>query len=338
MYKIFTFYNNKGGVSKTTTSFNTGAFLASKKNKKVLLVDVDPQSNLTELFFSSLSDDKSLPGTSIQDAMNPRFIGGATRIDATQIDLAQHIFYPNMKILRGDFAFSKAETYFGNAISQAITDNIHEKNTYLSLFRLISDLIELHGFDHVILDLGPSTGAIARISLLCCDAFIVPITPDRFCNQAVESLNVTITGWIDKHEQTMKTFGPYGLECFIGKPKFLGVVSQNFKAYAGKTKRPYEIWESTIEDSINKSIIKNSQIPKDDRIYSGGVYISTIKDFGPLGVVAQITGKAIFDLNRDDTTLTSATGNPWSGVALDSWEERAGSYEAEIDKIAAVVL
>ena len=142
MYKIFTFYNPKGGVSKTTTTFNTGAFLSSNKNKKILLVDLDPQSNLTELFFSSLSDEQTLPGTSIQDAMNPMFEGSASRIDATKIELAQHIYYSNMSLLRGDFALINAETYFGNAINQAITDNFREKNIYLSLFRLLSDLIK----------------------------------------------------------------------------------------------------------------------------------------------------------------------------------------------------
>ncbi len=338
MYKIFTFYNHKGGVSKTTTSFNTGAYLAKEKKKKVLLVDVDPQSNLSELFFSSISDENEIPGTSIYDALKSRFIGGTTKIDVTKIQLAQHSIYPNLYLLKGDFNFSQAETYFGNAVNQAITENIHEKFTYLSLFRLLNDLINLHNFDHVILDLGPSTGAIARMSLLCCDAFMVPITPDRFCNQAVISLNQIITSWINKHQETVKTFEPYGLEQFAGQPKFLGAISQNFKAYAGKTKRPYEIWEQIIKESIFDSIIKNDLIPKDKRVYTDGVYISTISDFGPLGVVAQVSGKAIFDLDKDDTKLISASGSPWAGVALDSWLKRARNYEAGIEKIATVVL
>ena len=67
MTKIITLYNNKGGVSKTTTIFNIAVKL-SKNNKKILIADCDPQCNITELFFvpSDLLDSlERLPGTSI---------------------------------------------------------------------------------------------------------------------------------------------------------------------------------------------------------------------------------------------------------------------------------
>ena len=74
MSKIVTFYNNKGGVSKTTTLFNLAVFLA-QSGKKVLIADCDPQCNVTELFFASSfydDPDKELPGTSIYEALRKR--------------------------------------------------------------------------------------------------------------------------------------------------------------------------------------------------------------------------------------------------------------------------
>ena len=69
MTKIITMYNNKGGVSKTTSIYNLAVFL-SKQKKKILLADFDPQCNLTELFLASRDDirdseKKEIPGTSI---------------------------------------------------------------------------------------------------------------------------------------------------------------------------------------------------------------------------------------------------------------------------------
>ncbi|NLC23387.1 MAG: AAA family ATPase, partial [Oxalobacter sp.] len=135
MCKIVSLYNNKGGVSKTTTTFNL-AVLLSQQNKKVLLVDCDPQCNMTEMFFAineELSDpDQALPGTSIYDAMLPRFQGKQAEIDANNVTLSEHQKYKGLFLLRGDLKFSRAETYFGTAWNQAVTDNIHEKNTYVA--------------------------------------------------------------------------------------------------------------------------------------------------------------------------------------------------------------
>lgn len=56
MAKILTLFNHKGGVSKTTTTFHLGWKLTQKK-KKVLLVDGDPQCNLTGMFFGDSFDE-----------------------------------------------------------------------------------------------------------------------------------------------------------------------------------------------------------------------------------------------------------------------------------------
>jgi chromosome partitioning protein len=333
--EIFTFYNHKGGVSKTTTTFNLAAYLTSRKGKKVLLVDADPQSNLTESFFTPESDDSgdTLPGTSIFQALRPRFEGAGARIDVNSIDLPQHSKYSNLFILRGDWNFSLTERYFSNALALAITESVHEKNTYNVLYNLFHDLIKLHNFDHVIVDLGPSSGAITNLALLSCDGYFIPVTPDRFCAQAVEALSRLISIWIDRHEKTIATFKPFGIESFPGKPLFLGAISQNFKAYAGRTTKPYEYWEKEILRVLNDNLI--TVLPSRE---GSNQYVSSIRDFGGLVPVAHIVGKAIFDLDKEDTKRASAEGAAWVGVALDSWLARAAEYGAEIDKIAEVVI
>ena len=63
--KILCFINYKGGVAKTTTTYHVGCSLAQHFNKKVLLVDIDPQTNLTFLCASieSWTDFKRKTGT-----------------------------------------------------------------------------------------------------------------------------------------------------------------------------------------------------------------------------------------------------------------------------------
>lgn len=335
MIRTFAFYNHKGGVSKTTTTFNLAALLSSRHGKKVLLIDADPQSNLTENFFAPPSEeqDERLPGTSIYDALRPRFDGSAGKIDVSKIELPRHKLYKDLYILRGDWNFSLAERYFSSALALAITESVHEKNTYNVLNNLIQDLISAHKFDHVLVDLGPSSGAITNLALLSCDGYFIPVTPDRFCTQAVDALANLIKVWIDRHERTIATFPAFGVATFPGKPVFLGAVIQNFKAYAGRTTKPYKYWEEEI-----LRVIQNKLIPSVPYRNGATEYVSSIKDFGGLAPTAHIVGKAIFDLNKADTKLTSADGLVWAGVALESWLARAAEYGAEIEKLAAVVI
>lgn len=337
MIRTFTFYNHKGGVSKTTTTFNLAALLASRHGRKVLLIDADPQSNLTENFFAPPSEeqDEQLPGTSIYEALRPRFEGIAGRVDVSTIELPRHKMYKNLYILRGDWNFSLSERFFSSALALAITESVHEKNTYNVLNNLIQDLISAHQFDHVLIDLGPSSGAITNLALLSCDGYFIPVTPDRFCTQAVEALSKLIKVWIDRHERTISTFPAFGVPTFTGKPVFLGAVIQNFKAYAGRTTKPYKYWEEEILRVIQANLI--SSVPSRQGA-DAAAYVSSIKDFGGLAPTAHIVGKAIFDLNKEDTKLASANGEAWAGVALDSWLSRATEYGMEIEKLAAVVL
>jgi cellulose biosynthesis protein BcsQ len=246
--------------------------------------------------------------------------------------LPGHEKYENLYILRGDWNFTLAERYFSNALSLSITESVHEKHTYNVFHNLLQDLLTYYGFDHILIDLGPSSGAITNLALLSCDGYFIPVTPDRFCMQAVEALSNLIATWIDRHMRTIATFPAFGVEAFPGTPIFLGAISQNFKAYAGRTKKPYQYWEEEI-----LSVIRRQLIPRVPSRRGAENYVANIKDFGGLAPAAHIVGKAIFDLNQQDTTVVSQNG-AWTGVALDSWLTKAAEYKAEIKKISEVVL
>lgn len=341
MTRIITFYNNKGGVSKTTTLFNLGVFLV-QQGKKVLIADCDPQCNATELFFASSEemDDPNiqLPGTSIYEALKPRFEGEAARVDVSKVILASSPVYKNLFLLRGDLEFSTAEGYFANATNQAITENIHEKNTYLSLHRLLSSLGEKHSFDYILCDVGPSTGAITRMVVLACDGFFLPLTPDRFCNQAVSVLGKVLADWIKRHEEISKTFKPYNLDVFPGRPELLGTVIQNFKVHSGSSpKASYQHWQERISQNLDISIFQNASIPHSCKLAIDNPFTASIKDVGPIGPIAQMFGRAIFDVEQKHTEYATTNNIQYYGAVWDNWKERMTAYKDEIKNIADVL-
>lgn len=341
MSKIIALYNNKGGVSKTTTSFNLAVYL-SQQGKRVLIVDCDPQCNITELFFASRAElddpNVSLPGTSIYNALLPRFKGQQASIDQSDIEISEHNLYNSLFLFRGDLEFSRAETYFGTAWSQAVTENIHEKNTYVVLHNLLRSLGSAKGFDYILCDVGPSTGAITKTVIVSCDEIIIPLVPDRFCYQAVKLLGSVISEWIDKHQIISKSLIPFELQPFDGKPKLAGTVLQNFKVHSGtKAKESYIKWQNKITNEISSSLCKIGGFEAKTGFNLNAPYTASIKDVAVLAPVAQLFGRAIFDIQQDHTKEASSDGRMYYGSVWQPWVDRMSEYKTEIRKIAEAI-
>jgi len=341
MTKLVTMYNNKGGVSKTTTLFNLAVYLSQNK-KKVLIADCDPQCNITELFFASDENaddpDKDLPGTSIYEAFRPRLAGEVSRIEPSKVTLVESPLYKKLYLLRGDFMFSMAESYFANSANLAITENIHEKNTYAAAYRLLHDLGEEHKFDYILCDVGPSTGAITRMVVLACDGFFIPLTPDRFSNQAVKVLGQVLRDWMRRHSEIARTFPPFNLTSFPGQPILLGGIIQNFKVHSStKAKKSYVKWQDRIAQNMKASLLTGEGITISEKLNTDKPYVASIRDVGPLAPVAQMFGRAIFDVERVHTTEASTTGEAYGGAVWKNWEEREAQYKKEIKKIAGAL-
>lgn len=335
-----TLYNNKGGVSKTTTLFNIGALLA-KNGKRVLIIDADSQCNITELFFASNEqyfDDPTvkLPGDSILDVFRPRLDGAAARIDVSGIKVTESLLYKKLYIIRGDIEFSaQAEPYFGTSINQAITTNVNEKNTYVSFRRLIHDLGLEMKLDYILIDLGPSTGAITRLAFLASDKFIIPVTPDRFCYLGINTLPRIIEEWIRHDRIILETLEPYGIENLYETPEFCGIINQNFQVHKSQIKQSYQKWSKKIKTEIraklmSSKLIKINPLLKDPEICS-------IENLGQLVPVSQMLGKAIFDLTQEDSALASKSGMQFYGPVWEPWEKKISAYNAEIHKVIEAI-
>jgi len=343
MANIITLYNNKGGVSKTTTIFNLGAFLAGRENKKVLLIDADPQCNLTELFFAPDSDyynnpDIELPGDSILDVFRPRLDGEASRINVKTLSVATSQIYKNLDLIRGDIEFSAmAETYFGSSINLAITPNVNEKNTYLSFRRLVHDLVNQKGYDYILIDLGPSTGAITRLAFLASTKFLIPVTPDRFCFLGVRTLPKLIKSWIEHDKLVMNAMAPYGIKETYSPPVFCGIISQNFQVHRNQMKQSYSKWADLIKREIKSNFLSTSEILVSPKLNKKDPFVSLIGNIGQHAPVSQILGKAVFDLTQADTALASTNDIQFYGNVWAAWNKKTKDYEKAIKNIVEAI-
>lgn len=315
MPKLLALYNHKGGVSKTTTSFNL-AHALSDKGLRVLLVDADPQCNLTELCLTRTieeldkelvekHEDRPLPGTTVLDALKPRFMGDRPSVDIDSIELIQ-LQDPKVSLFRGDIGLSEAEDVLSQAHGQRTTTDIHQKRNYVAIYDMLKRLGDKHKFDYIIIDVGPSAGALTRSCFLAADLFLVPVVPDRFNFQAIGSLKAIISKWIREHAGIISDFRALGLNVAEGKPQFRGLVMQRYQRYGGSAKPAFQHWMDRIPTRVVSellpAIVEGSGTKNVvwDGCWTNPVAVE-IPDFASLGPMMLTQGKPVWSLTKAET-------------------------------------
>jgi cellulose biosynthesis protein BcsQ len=333
MSKVITFYNHKGGVSKTTTTFNIAHYLSQIENKKVLVIDADPQCNITELLLTNMIasiDEESektgkiidLPGTSLLEILVPRIEGSVPAVDISRVEMIS--VSDNLFLIKGDVSLSKIEDSLAEAYIQRFTPKVHEKRNYVAFYDFIRRLGEDKKFDYVFLDVGPSSGALTRTCVLSCDGLFIPLNPDRFSIQAVKTLSEILSRWFKDHYDIIMDFQKLGLPIKESLPRLLGAIPQLYKKYKGKPKPGYNLWMKRLPDSIFEKLIPSLSVV-DPSTVAGltleNIIVTEISDFQSLAPCSQEVGKAIFSISKEDTKVVTSDGKPLAGIA---WEQAQG--------------
>lgn len=166
MGKIVAIVNQKGGVGKTTTAVNLGAYLGYL-GKQVLLVDLDPQANAT----SGLGLDHRQLEAGVYEAL----IG-----EKNIFDIIKRTLQSGLKIAPATLSLA------GAGIELVNLDNRE--------FRLANILEELKGdFDYIIIDGPPSLGLLTVNSLVAADEVLIPIQSEYFALEGLSQLLETIS-------------------------------------------------------------------------------------------------------------------------------------------------
>ena len=195
--KRIAFFNHKGGVSKTTTTFNLGWMLASMGHR-VVLVDADPQCNLSglvlgykgqkefELFY------KNQPERNIRAGLAPAFESRPKEIQAIECVTVEG--NPNLFLLPGHIRFTEYEVSLGMA--QELSGTIQTlKNLPGSISYLLDKTGRKYDADYVLIDMNPSLSSINQNLVMTSDYFLVPASPDYFSVMAIDSLTSVLPRW-----------------------------------------------------------------------------------------------------------------------------------------------
>lgn len=172
---------------------------------------------------------------------------------------------------------------------------------------------------------------------MACDAFFVPVSPDRFNVQAITTLSSIIDRWIKEHSEIYDDFKRIGLPVKLGKPQFLGIITQYYKTVKGHPKPGYQLWMDRIPIRVKQDLLpvlkkhSTNEIDLTSGIDGSNIVAATIPDFGSLSPLMQEYGKAIFQIKREDTKVLAKQA--WGGGTWSDAVKRIKNYKEKFEEI-----
>lgn len=336
--KTIVLFNHKGGVSKTTTTFNLGWTL-TQKGKRILLVDGDPQCNLTSLMMGDFFDDyytsDETKEQNIKDAVKVAFEGKPRPIEAINCFVSPS--NDDLLIIPGHMDLSE----YDSALSLALTSNnaiTTLQNLPGSFYELIRLCAEKYSVDYVLIDMNPGLSAINQTLFIMSDGFIVPTNPDPFSVMALKTLTTILPRWKTWSERSRELFSESSYPLPDVEMKFIGEIIQRFNLRNKKAARPYT---GKIEEI--KYYVENEFVPILER--HGMAF-----DISPLLESGVLTDHCLAEISEFGALLQKANDHCIPVVALTDaqiketgpvLEQMASNRDRFVDlfnKIADVVL
>ena len=246
-------FNHKGGVSKTTTTFNLGWSLASL-GKKVLLVDADSQCNLTQYSMGINKFEEfyeSENPNNLHSALIPVFKSQPKLIEAIEcIKLKE-----NLLLCPGHIDFTENEMQMG--VSMQLSSALGSmQNLPGAINYIIEKTASKYKADYVLFDMNPSLSAINQNILISSDYFIVPSSPDVFSSMAVKSLAHVLPSWEKWAISARDSFKDATYKISSITPKFLGYTINDFNLSQGRPQINFASFMERISSEIKENLVK----------------------------------------------------------------------------------
>ena len=316
MGKKIALFNHKGGVSKTTTTFNLGWMLASK-GKTAILVDTDPQCNLTGLVlgYSGPSELEQFYTTqeerNLRSGLAPAFESRPAPIQP--IDCVPVENRENLYLLPGHIRLSEYEVTLG--IAQELSGTIQTlQNLPGSIAYLLDKTSEKFDADYILIDMNPSLSSFNQNLLMTSDFFILPTSPDYFSVMAIDSLANVLPDWRAWAQKAsdlpILRNASYPFPNIT--PKFLGSLIQNYRPRAGIPSTGFQKWIDEINDATTKKLAPelaqlDMMLPLEaykEQNIGDGFCLATIPDFNTLIAKSQDAQTPVFELSPDQIGQT----------------------------------
>lgn len=322
-YRKVSIVNHKGGVGKTTLTYNLAAMLTAL-DKTVLLVDADPQCNLSTYvidptYFDRMLDESEGPkGSTIWSALKPVSEGTGPFRQVSPIE-SPTVGY----LLPGDISLSLFEADLYTFWAECFQRKIRGFNGITALSQLVDAVATEFGADFVFFDTGPNIGALNRAVILDADYFIVAAACDLFSQRAVVTLGATIADWI-VNWRVIAELAPDDAPLLAAHPTFIGYIPQGFKVYGGMVSSQAQMLPG-LEVAIQRHVVERlNKIDPNLVNYGDRLTLPMIQYFSSLAAVSQATGDPMYQAKGASTSLETKAFNAFKALAVEVLRRTGG--------------
>jgi len=296
--KKLIFVNNKGGVGKTTLAFNCAVSFA-KEGYKTVLVDLDPQCNLTRL---AMGDNYYIEHLFTETEKTIYSVLRGVIEGGGDIDLSVK-FLPvrannNLSLLKGDINLSVYEGLLATAYGQAASGQPIGYFQTSAIDRFLREKGLSEQVDIFIIDTSPSLGLLNQMILLGADYFVVPMMPDAFSVQGIENLGTVYERWKTNWRNTARALAG-NMETRLvlpGDPLFIGYIINSYNVYGKQPIADHRAWmekiPARVRTYLSEKHCRNGLVEE-----SWKSPLNIVQDYGRIPSKCQEFGVAIFDLD-----------------------------------------
>lgn len=300
---VLTFFNNKGGVGKTSLVFHL-AWMLSEMGKRIVTIDLDPQANLTSAFLDQ--DDLEVLWDSENQARRPTTIYQCLRPLTEVGDILQPLtqrINSRLHLVPGDLALAGFEDFLSEAWPHALGSGVlYRPFRVLSSFWLIAQMAaEQHGADLILADVGPNLGAINRSALIASDHVVIPLAADLFSLQGLRNLGPTLEAWRSNWRKRVDNWQSPAFDLPAGDMNPAGYVLMQHSERLSRPAKAYKKWADRIPSTYRQSILKQVAPPSADEVDC----LAKLKHYRSLVPIAQEVRKPIFELTNADGAIGS---------------------------------
>jgi len=300
------FFNNKGGVGKTTLACNFAAWLA-ERGKKALVVDLDPQCNSTQLLLSDTQWSDVYEDVSASEAKTVMAVLRNIRAGDSSLDTEAFQVFRSARFAVDVLAGHPSLSIFEDILSEAWTkfrggEVAGARRTVW--LRSLSDFLG-DSYDTLIVDVSPSLGAINRSALIGSSSFVTPMAADLFSLYALDNITTWFQRWIGEYEagrdnsrENLQATGHVGLlpDPLPVRHGFVGYTVQQYvsRASGGQIREieAYDQHRREIPDRAEK-LIELSRV-------KGDLELGTVPNMFSMIPLAQGQHSPIANLSRED--------------------------------------